>query len=399
MAFLADMETSITSGFSAVASTFGAGLLGTFRPVFIAGFTIWIALIAYEVAFGKSEDGFTYIFTKIGKIFFIGVLALYGWPELAELLNGVKDGFVGANTLSTVLETNLITPIASLWDKLFAWFLKTLEPLGFTDIGAIFKLLFSFLLVATAYALMSLIVGIFGVVALAMFLVANSIFILLLAVGPFFLLCLAFPFTQRFFETFIGNVMTSILAMAFTVLMVLFVANLFGLVNIQSVVPTTGDLELALDMSKQMAALFASKAATAALIIYLMYKVFDLAAALGGGLNMGNNMIGGVRSIMKDLQRSSGGGTSSSKTNQISQGSSSGAGGAPARAARGNGTFTGMAASAASPAIGSVAGIAAAGARNLASLASYAGGRAAGSVGRFAYNRYSQNRNRISSAS
>jgi type IV secretion system protein VirB6 len=399
MGFLADTETSVTTGFTTVANTFGAGLLGTFRPVFIVGFTIWITLIAYEVAFGKSEDGFTYIFTKIGKIFFIGVLALYGWPELAELLNGVKDGFVGAATMSTVLETNLINPIASLWDKLFVWFLLTLEPLGFTDIGAIFKLLFSFIFVAAAYALMSLIVGIFGVVALAMFLVASAIFILLLAVGPFFLLCLAFPFTQRFFETFIGNVMTSILAMAFTVLMVLFVANLFGLVNIQSVVPTTGDIVTAFDMTKQMAVLFASKAATAALIIYLTYKVFDLAAALGGGLNMGNNMIGGVRSIMKDLQRSSGGSSSSSKTNQISQGSGAGSGGAPARAARGNGTFTGMAASAAAPAIGAVGGMAAAGARNLASMASYAGGRAAGSVGRFAYNRYSQNRNRISSAS
>ena len=66
MGFLADTETAITTGFTAVANTFGAGLLGTFRPAFIIGFTIWITLIAYEVAFGKSEDGFTYIFTKIG---------------------------------------------------------------------------------------------------------------------------------------------------------------------------------------------------------------------------------------------------------------------------------------------------------------------------------------------
>jgi type IV secretion system protein VirB6 len=400
MGFLADTETSISSGFTTVANTFGAGLLGVFRPVFIAGFTIWITLIAYEVAFGKSEDGFTYIFTKIGKIFFIGVLALYGWPELSEVLNGVKDGFVGANTLSTVLETNLMNPIAALWNELFRWFLATLQPLGFTDIGQIFKLLFSFAFVAIAYALMSLIVGIFAAVALAMYLVASAIFILLLAVGPFFLLCLAFPFTQRFFETFIGNVMTAVLAMAFTVLMVLFVANLFGLINIQTVVPTTPDITTALDMAKQMAVLFSSKAATAALIIYLTYKVFDLAAALGGGLNMGNNMIGGVRSIMKDLQRGgASSGSSSSKTNQISQGSGGVGTGSPARAARGNSTFTGMAASAAGPAVGAVGGAVAAGVRNLGSMASYGAGRAAGAAGRFAYNRYSQNQNRISKSS
>jgi type IV secretion system protein VirB6 len=394
MGFLADTETSITSGFTAVANTFGAGLLGTFRPAFIAGFTIWIALIAYEVAFGKSEDGFTYIFTKIGKIFLIGVLALYGWPELAELLNGVREGFVGSNTLSTVLETNLMNPIAALWSELFRWFVASLEPLGFTDVGEIFKLLFVFVFVALAYALMSLIVGVFAVVALAMFLVASSIFILLLAVGPFFLLCLAFPFTQRFFETFIGNVMTAVLSMAFVVLIVLFVANFFGLINIQTIVPTTTDTLTAIDMAKQMAVLFTSKAATVALIIYLMYKVFDLAAALGGGLNMGNNMIGGVRSIMRDLQKGGGGGgnSSNSNTNQISQGA---AGGAPARAAGGNRTLTGMATSAVAPAIGAVGGAVAAGARNLGSMAAYGAGRASGAAGRFAYNRYSQSQNRI----
>jgi type IV secretion system protein VirB6 len=398
MGFLAETETSITSGFTAVATVFGTGLLATFRPAFIAGFVIWITLIAYEVAFGKSEDGFTYLFTKIGKIFFIGVLALYGWPEVAELLNGIKDGFIGANTLSTVLETNLINPITELWGELFRWFLETLRPLGFTEIGQIFKLVFAFAMVGIAYALMTAIVAAFSAVALAMFLVASAIFILLLAIGPFFLLCLAFPFTQRFFETFIGNVMTSVFAMAFTVLMILFVSNLFGLVNIQSTVPLISDMETALEMSKILAMLFCSKAATAALIIYLMYKVFDLAAALGGGLNMGNNMIGGVRNILKDLQRSSGGGNSSnSNTNQISQnGGGSGGGGAPARAARGNSTFTGMAASAAAPAIGAVGGSVKAGARNLGQIASYGAGRAAGAVGQFAYNRYSQNRNRIS---
>lgn len=382
MGFLADTETSITTGFTAVANTFGAGLLGTFRPAFIAGFTIWIALIAYEVAFGKSEDGFTYIFTKIGKIFLIGVLALYGWPELADLLNGVREGFVGSNTLSTVLETNLMNPIAALWSELFRWFVASLEPLGFTDVGEIFKLLFVFLFVALAYALMSLIVGVFAVVALAMFLVASSIFILLLAVGPFFLLCLAFPFTQRFFETFIGNVMTAVLSMAFVVLIVLFVANFFGLINIQTIVPTTTDTLTAIDMAKQMAVLFTSKAATAALIIYLMYKVFDLAAALGGGLNMGGNMISGVRSVMRSMN--SGGGKPppppAAPPNTIGQ-SGGGSGGAPSRALQASRAL-------ASQAVGVVG-------RGIDSAAAI-GMSGAASAGRYAYNRYSQSRNRIS---
>lgn len=407
MGYLADTETAVTSGFNAVATSFGAGLLGTFRPAFIVGFTIWITLIAYEVAFGKSEDGFTYIFTKIGKIFLIGVIALYGWPSLAELLDAVKQGFVGGGTISSVLENKLIDPMWALWARLFEWFTAAIHDVGWTELGRLITTLGLFVLLFIAYALMSAAVAIFACVSLAMFLVANSVFILLLAIGPFFLLCLAFPFLQRFFETFIGNVMTSILGMAFTVLMVMFVANLFGLNGIQNIVPLTADESTVTTEVKSMAILFGAKAGTSLLIIYLYYKVFDLAAALGGGLNMGNNLVGGVRAIMRDLQRSAGNRSAGGVGNSISQGTGGGgAGGSSQRARRANSTFTGMAASAAAPALssaahgaGAMARTAVAGAGNVGRIASYGAGRAAGSataVGRYAYNRYSALTNRIS---
>jgi type IV secretion system protein VirB6 len=404
MGVITDIETSVIGSFGAVATAFGTGLLAAFRPAFIAGFTIWITLIAYEVAFGKSEDGFTYIFTKIGKIFFIGVLALYGWPEIAELLNGVKDGFVGAGTISSILETAFVDPYLAMYDGLFAWAGSAvgLAATGFAILNVVKMLmLLAFIAVlVVVFLCFGLVLAAICAVTMASYLIANSIFILLLAVGPFFLLCLAFPFTQRFFETFIGNVMTAILGMAFTVLMINFIASLMGFASVGTLYPVPPDVDGAIQNIKSISVYFAAQLLKLALIIYLYFKIFDLAAALGGGLNMGNNMIGGVRSIMKDLQRGGASGNSSnSKTNQISQGSSGSASGAPARAARGNSTFTGMAASAAGPAIGAVGGAAAAGIRNLGSMASYGAGRAAGAAGRFAYNRYSQNQNRISKSS
>jgi type IV secretion system protein VirB6 len=303
--------------------------------------------------------------------------------------------------MSTTLETNLINPVTALWASLFQWFGDALSAVGWTELGRLFSTIALFMLVFAAYALLSLAVAVFGVIALAMYLVANSVFILLLAIGPFFLLCLAFPFTQRFFETYIGNVMTSIFAMAFTVLMVMFVAGLFGLVGIQFVIPTAADETTVITEIKSLAVLFAAKAAMSLLIIYLYYKVFDLAAALGGGLNMGNNMVGGVRSIMKDLQR--GAAARNNTRNEVSQGSGGGGGGGGSsqRAGRANGTFTGMALAGAGPAISgaaragmAVGGTAAAGAGSVGRIAAYGAGRAAGAVGRFAYNRYSQLTNR-----
>lgn len=396
MGFLADTETSITTGFSAVATTFGSGLLGAFRPVFITGFSIWILLIAYETAFGKSEDGMTYILTKIFRMFLIGTIALWGWPEVAELLNGIKDGFVGAGTVASVLETRLIDPITLLYQELFRWYSASLNGLSFTDLPEILQIMALFLLVFVMYGFMALAIAIIATISLSMFLVANSTFILLLAVGPFFLLCLSFPFTQRFFETYIGNVMTSIFGMGFTVLMINFVSAFFGLTNIQSIVPTATDSATISDMAKQMAVLFAGKVGVALLIIYLYYKVFDLAAALGGGLNMGNNMIGAARNITRDALGTGGGrGGINRTTNQINQGSSGGggaSGGTPARssvmdAMRANRTFTGMGISGAAAGVRAVGRAAAAGARGTAS------------VGRFAYNRYSKGKggNSISS--
>ncbi|MGP3508413.1 type IV secretion system protein [Paracidovorax citrulli] len=386
MGFLTDIENSVTSGFGAVATAFGSGLLSTFRPLFITGFTIWITLIAYEVAFGKSEDGATYLFTKIGKIFLIGVLALYGWPEVSGLLNGIKDGWVGGSTMSNVLETNLMTPVAELWARLFDWFTAALRDVGWTELGRLISTITLFALLFCAFTSMTALVSAFGAIALAMYLVANSVFILLMAIGPFFLLCLAFPFTQRFFETYIGNVMTSIFAMAFTVLMVMFVANLFGLVGIQNIVPSATDEATVATEVRSMAVLFAAKAAMSLLIIYLYYKVFDLAAALGGGLNMGNNMVGGVRAILRDAQRGSA--ARQRPTNQIGNGGGGSNGGGNSgdsgRSQRRSGpsTLTGMAMNAMSPAISGVA------------RAGIAAGSGAGSVGRYAYNRYSQISNR-----
>ena len=402
MGFLADTETAVTTGFTAVANTFGSGLLATFRPAFIIGFTIWITLIAYEVAFGKSEDSFTYLFTKIGKMFLIGILALYGWPDVANILGAVKDGFVGSNTMSTVLETNLMNPIGDLWAALFDWYTSCLKDVGWTELGRLIETNVLFALLFLADLLLSAVVALFGVIALAMFLVANTTFILLMAIGPFFLLCLAFPFLQKYFETFIGNVVTTILAMAFTVLMVMFVANLFGLTNIQTIVPSATDQSTIAAQARSMSVFLVSKAAMTLLIIYMYYKVFDLASALGGGMNMGNNLVGGVRGLLRDAQRSA---ARASNGNAVSQGSGGGgasgsAGAGSGRAGGGPHTLTGMGVSALASGMSSAArggmavgATAAAGTANVARIGGYGAGRAAAAatnVGRYAYNRVSQ---------
>jgi type IV secretion system protein VirB6 len=332
MTFLADIETQINAGFGSVASTFGAGLLSTFRPVFIVGFSIWIMLIAYEVAFGKSEDGITHILTKIMRMFLIGTIALYGWPEISELLKGIKSGFVGDNLVSTILETKLINPTLAVFDKLFVWYGSAIASFGFYELVELVKVVALFVALFIVYAFMAMAVAAVAIISLAMYLIASSIFTLLLAVGPFFLLCLAFPFTQRFFETYIGNVMTAIFAMTFTVLMVFFVSNFFNLGPIPAAIIPFVDTSSMTIFVRSFMVLFASKIGVALLIIYMYYKLFDLASALGGGVNLGNNIIGAMRRLYGDAQRRKNTSTfpkvSNPSSNRIEQGTSFGRSGA-----------------------------------------------------------------------
>ena len=124
MSFLGDFETAVTTFLGTVA-TAGGGLLGIFQGAFIAGFSIWIMLIAYDVAFGKSEDGLMYLMKKIFRIFVIGVIALYGFPQLANLLIGVKDGLIvglaGSPNIANILDVNLIMPMKNFYNTLWQW--------------------------------------------------------------------------------------------------------------------------------------------------------------------------------------------------------------------------------------------------------------------------------------
>lgn len=398
MSFLSDFETQLTSAFTDVVTPVSAAVASGFRPIFVAGFSIWILMISYEVAWGKTEDGMTFILTKIGKIFFIGLVALYGWGSIRELAEALRMGFVSfvscsgggcAGTISEALELNLLTPLGQVWRNLY---LSMIDALSVWSVFSFDFLAQCFLMLCAAvvYAGLTVCVALLSIVTLAMYMVSFASFQLMMAVGPFFLLCLSFPVTQKFFETWTGAVMTAIMAMTFTALLAVMAASLLGL-NTVVTATTTIDWSGSYDFIVAMLA----KCGYALLLVYLYYKVFDLAASLGGGMNMGNNMTGAVRTLARDLMRQSGGRGGSGSANSLGQGrggsapSGSGRGGFGAAVAA-NHSLTGMGITAGGRAAMAGGRVAMAGA-SAGGRAAMAGARAAGGagaqIGRFAYNR------------
>jgi type IV secretory pathway VirB6-like protein len=197
------------------------------------------------------------------------------------------------------------------------WETDMLALSGISKIKDMLIVNFQFFIHAIGYGILQLCVYAIVVISYAMYFVSFAAFRLILAVGPFFLFTLSFPFTQRFFETWIGAAITAALAMAFTAFMTVFCATMLGIKPLNDATTTITFADFGF-VSTMLA-----KAAFAALGIYLYFKIFDLASSLGGGLNMGNNMAGAVRSLANDLRRGgpgSGGGRNTSTQNTVNAG-------------------------------------------------------------------------------
>jgi type IV secretion system protein VirB6 len=373
VSFLTDFENRINTTFTTLIAPAQGNILGFFQAIFIAGMSIWILLIAYEVAWGKSEDGLTFALTKIFRVWIIGLIAIWGWPAIQELVVNVKDGLVlslgGSSTIGTVLDNNLINPMRALWRDIADQAVLGMMTLSIFSLGAALATILSVVTMFLAYLVMVVVVAALGVVTMAMFMVSLSVFYMLLAVGPFFLMCLAFPFLQRFFESWAGAAMTAALAMAFTALLATFAPLVLGITGFNAAAAANaanmvnnGTYGFAIDMLGQ--------AGMCLLLIYMYFKVFDLASALGGGLSLGNNMIGAMRTLSRDALRGQSRPSSSPRvSNTLSQGRSGG-GNATSAAARPSRALEAIAAN-----------------RSMTGMAVTALGHGSSAAGRFAYNR------------
>lgn len=299
--FLSDFETAVNTNFFSIVGTVSANVINVFQGAFVTGFMIWIMLIAYEVAWGKTEDGMTYILTRIGKIFLIGTLALWGWPAIADLMYALQAAFMtalsGSPTISAALENNILNPLALQWFSLIDGLVLSFQLFNIWNMTQFLGLFFGGIVLLIAFVCLVVVCAVICIVTLAMYCISLASFYILLAIGPFFLMCLAFPFLQRYFETWVGATFTAILAMALTALLATTTAALLNLGSLAPSFPVAGVSLTA----GGILSLVVYKVGFGLLLIYLFFKVFDLASALGGGMNMGSNMVGSMRQLARAM--------------------------------------------------------------------------------------------------
>lgn len=326
MSFLASMEAQIVGSLASLATAFSANLSTASRPLFVSAAAIYITMIGYEVAWGKSEDSITYIMTKLGKFMIVGSFAVFGWDSLAyPFFSSLPGWFLAATTgtsgIAGVLEASIWTPIlnvfVSVWNSFLNIFSATSLIDGFME-GFVAVLM---PIVGLFAGLCLLVVGlVLSCVGFVMYAMPLTMLYITLALGPFFLMCAAFPVTQKFFESWVNAIMTASLAMTLVCITVISGSAMMGLTAWASsgTFPTSG---VTYDANYGVVGALFGQAFMAAILTYIFKKIFDLASSLGGGMNFGGSLHGLMRAVQGRQKRDSG---TPQKQNTIEGGAPSG---------------------------------------------------------------------------
>ena len=190
-------------------------LIDTITPWALAGVTLYLTLYGYLILMGMIQQPAKEGMLKAGKIIFITALALNADTYLAwvvDTLNGLsaslaaavtgKEGASVYQTLDGALNSGL---------ALFSQCITKALDAGWTEMGAFF----------TWLGVAALFIAAFGLVVVAggaIIVIASGLLKLVFAVGPLFLLALAFPVTGHLFEKWFAKAMTymfQIVMMAF----------------------------------------------------------------------------------------------------------------------------------------------------------------------------------------
>lgn len=207
-------------------SSKSASLIAAITPMAIAGIGLFITTYGYLIMAGKIQEPFKDFVFKCAKIIFIAAFALNTANYLhyvVEAINGLQSG------LSSALGTG--TGAASIYDQLdqtltksFRIFQKCMEKAqdaSWYDIATVIRWysIGALIIVAT---LAVVLVGGFIIIT------ASILLKVMLAIGPLFIMCLFWPVTARFFESWLGQTLAYVLKIVSVAIVLALAENIFG---------------------------------------------------------------------------------------------------------------------------------------------------------------------------
>jgi type IV secretion system protein VirB6 len=256
-----------------------AGVISAITPVAIAGVAIYISIFGYMVMAGRIQEPFSDFLIKCCKIIIIAAFALNAgnyanW--VVGSINSLRDGLSGVFGTDSNIYTNFDNLISLCWDKVQEARNKMdLAGKWFPDFAALIS-----------WALVAVIVMVTGIVLTCvtalMILVSDILLKITLAFGPLMIMCLFWPPTQKFFDSWFGQVLTYVFKIVVTAALFTIASRIFrGGVNVADFSEVSTALVSALQL---------------AIMCFVLYRalleVGGVASGLAGGVSAAAMSVG-----------------------------------------------------------------------------------------------------------
>jgi len=180
-------------------------LIGAITPIALSAMTIWVALFGWAVLRNQVSDTVPAFVWKVSKIGLVLVFALQSGvyvSEVADTANALATGVATTFLLPTANPATIATPYAVLDafnERASQLVVDLLKEAGITRLDLVFAA------VVTAFGNV-----IFLCIALFVVTLSKVFLTFILAVGPLFILCLAWRPTARFFDSWLSMVLNAV---------------------------------------------------------------------------------------------------------------------------------------------------------------------------------------------
>jgi len=199
----------VGSQFDGVLNTYVLGVVATLMtaitPVALSAMTIWVALFGWAVLRNEVSDTVPAFVWKVFKIGLVLAFALQSGiyiSQVAETANALATGVATTFLPPTVNPATITTPYAILDafnERASQLVVDLLKDAGITRLDLVFAA------IVTAFGNV-----IFLCLALFVVTLAKVFLTFTLAVGPLFILCLAWRPTARFFDSWLSMVLNAV---------------------------------------------------------------------------------------------------------------------------------------------------------------------------------------------
>ena len=299
-----DLSTSLLSPFEATASAASSVIAPTLLPLIIAGLTIKIMWMGFEMMQGKLGVNplldVVINSLRVGLVVTLGLTAyqanvvgllneIFGW------LGGIFSGGITSTSSNASMFTALDSAVNTAWTTFISIYNLGMSEKYFS-ISVIPGVASKFQGIAMIACGVLMLVGfaVYTLVAFYNLLFIQLALIFLYAIGPLFVACYAFPSLAKWFEGWLGGVMRY----GFTGVIILMVV---GLAN--GLMTTFANNMASTDITSMNYFMFGGKALIGMLILAkFTQKVPELAGAMIGhmGIDIAKPGIGGAVSAYKD---------------------------------------------------------------------------------------------------